>query len=104
MTHAHDTLLQANASAIMLGAGVAKQGTSACDCQVSVKTDRQPSVTRSGSWGISISQKGLGLDDPVTGCSGTGGLEREESVQDEAKPIVLDRPLVVDGSGLQKNH
>lgn len=104
MIHAHGTILQENASAIPLGAEETKQGTPAGDCHANVKTDRQPEVTRRGNYGRTISQKGLELYGPVTGGNGPGDLKREESAQEEAKPIVPDRPLVVDGSGLQKSY
>lgn len=100
----HDTQAQTNSPAMTPSTKEVKQGTPAVDrmtpvdCHSSVKLDPRLSMTRSGSWAGTISSQEDGsLHEPTS-----GGLDREQDELSPERRVVPDRPLVVDGSGLQK--
>lgn len=67
-----------------------------------VETDQRPGVIRSGSWdGAVAALDDVGLGDSVRSEKGSG---RSECGQDGpgTKTVQPNRPLVVDGSGLQR--
>lgn len=104
MTGAHVSQAQLNGSAVTFNPQEVKQGIPAASqrtpmvCQASVKLDQRPSLTRSGSWNETMPpQEDAELHEPAS-----RGLEREQGEQNQETPVALDRPLVVDGSGLQK--
>ncbi|KAJ5156960.1 Nucleotide-binding alpha-beta plait [Penicillium canariense] len=108
-SEAYDTQAQTHASAIMLSVEEARRAVTALNgmtfmgARIRVKMEQPPNMARSGSWDGTVTQDEPDLMDPAASeksseCSGCG----QDVLFKSHKQVDPHKPLVVDGSGLQK--